>query len=97
MDKDNGGYQKRSPLERLVIVEEKAQAFHQRVDKFEVHVKDQLGDMKDQLSDMQSDIKILLAHFNQGIGRTTFIVSISTLLGGAGGFFAERIFQHFFK
>ena len=80
---DRNAFERRTPVERLAIAEEKVKAAHSRLDKFETDVKDDLNGILAIIGEIKTDVKDLLAHKNQGIGRMTVLIGAAGALGGA--------------
>lgn len=88
----DNGMERLSQVERLAIAEEKVRAAHQRMDKFEVDVKEDLHDLLEIIREVQADTKTILAHYNQSIGAKAVIISLAAALGGAVVWAVEHFF-----
>lgn len=74
--------------EKMGQMDAKISAAHDRVDRLEAGVRDDLEDIKECMKDLGADIKVLNANMNRGKGWTAAILFLA---GSAGAGLVELL------
>lgn len=69
-------------FERVVKLEAQAKAAHDRIDKTEVLIHQDLKDIKDNFKEMSKELKDVIAWMNRGKGWAAAALLIASLVGG---------------
>lgn len=77
-----------SILEKVGALDAKLSAAHQRVDRLEIGVRDDLRELKQEFKDLRKDVKALTDHMNRGKG---WAAAMLLLAGSAGAGFIKLI------
>lgn len=69
-------------VSRLSLLEAKTTAAHQRMDKLDTAVRDDLRDLKSSLKEMSQELKDVMAWMNRGKGWAAASLLVIGLMGG---------------
>ncbi len=77
-------------LERVVVIEGKTSAAHQRIDKMESGIREDLDEIKAGLKEMSQELKDVIGWMNRGKGWAAAAILIA---GAVGGVVSKVIFK----
>lgn len=69
-------------LERVALVEAKATALHDRLDRTESGVKEQLKEIKQTLAEISAELKAVVGWMNRSLGWAAAGAMVASLMGG---------------
>lgn len=68
-------------IERMALVEAKASAAHERLDRNELGTREQLKEIKEGIREISDELKLVVGWMNRSLGWAAAAVFIAGLLG----------------
>lgn len=80
-------------FERLAILETKAKAAHERIDRMEIGVREDLADIKKSVHVLSSEIRVMFGEIKYARGGIAVLCAVAGAAGFIGSLLAKLLFR----